>query len=168
MIKLLCPHLQVHSLSEIDPDKLQKIGIKGIIFDLDNTIIPWNSLNMQPEIIGWLKNLQAAGYKICLLSNNMGQRVCDIAAIFKIPFVSRAYKPAKTGFRRALAAMGLTEKEVAVVGDQLFTDILGGNRLGLFTIWVSPLSTKEFFGTKITRKLEKVTVHVLRAKGLLK
>ncbi len=168
MIRLLCPCLQVNSLSEIEADKLQEIGIKGIIFDLDNTIIPWNSLTIQPEIITWLKDLQSKGFCICLVSNNLGQRVGDIAAILNIPFVSRAYKPAKTGFRQAVAALGLTKSEVAVVGDQLFTDILGGNRLGLFTIWVQPLSSQEFFGTKLTRKLENITVRLLRAKGLLK
>lgn len=168
MFRLLCPRWQVNSLFEIELDKLHEIGIKGVIFDLDNTIIPWNAHTMPTKIISRLRTFQAEGFRICLLSNNMGQRVSDIAAIFSVPFVSPAYKPSKTGFRRAVAALGLTEREVAVVGDQLFTDILGGNRLGLFTIWVSPLSSDEFIGTKITRKLEKITARILRVKGLIK
>ena len=164
----MCPRVKVNSLYEIKLDKLRKLEIKGIIFDLDNTIIPWDSPHMQPEIIVWINHLQANGFKICLVSNNMGQRVGDIAGLLCIPYISRAYKPAKTGFRRAVKAMGLAENEVAVVGDQLFTDILGGNRLGLFTIWVTPLSSNEFIGTKITRKLEKIAVQILQAKGLLK
>jgi len=144
------------------------MGINGIIFDLDNTIIPWDSPTMSPEIIQWLHALLAQGFKICLVSNNMGKRVQTIAGMFGIPFVSRAYKPAKTGFRQAIAAMELTDRQVAVVGDQLFTDVLGGNRLGLYTIWVAPLSSTEFVGTKITRRLEKLAVRMLRAKGLMK
>ena len=168
LYKLLCPQIIVKTLYDIDINTLEEQGIRGIIFDLDNTIIPWDSPNMSPGIIQWLNNLLARGFKICLVSNNMGKRVQTIAGIFDIPFVSRAYKPAKTGFRQAIAVMELTDNQVAVVGDQLFTDILGGNRLGLYTIWVAPISGKEFIGTKITRRLEKLAVRILRAKGLMK
>lgn len=168
MYELFCPKIIVTSLFDIDMNTLQVRGIKGIIFDLDNTIIPWDSPNMSSEIVDWLNNVLAQGFKICLVSNNMDKRVKTIADIFGIPFISRAYKPAKSGFRQAITAMHLTESQVAVVGDQLFTDVLGGNRLGLCTIWVTPLSTKEFVGTKITRCLERLTVRMLRKKGLMK
>lgn len=168
MYNLLCPNITINSLHDIKPNALQHMGIRGIIFDLDNTIIPWDSEQMSPEIIQWLHTLLAQGFKLCLVSNNMGKRVQTIAGILGIPFIARAYKPAKTGFRQAIATMELTESQVAVVGDQLFTDILGGNRLGLYTIWVTPLSAKEFVGTKITRRLEKLAVRMLRAKGLMK
>ena len=168
MYHLLCPKKNVETLYDIEINELQQQGIKGIIFDLDNTIIPWDSPEMSPDIIQWLRALLGQGIKLCLVSNNMGLRVKNIAAIFDIPFIARAYKPAKTGFRQAIAAMELTGGQVAVVGDQLFTDVLGGNRLGLYTIWVRPLSAKEFMGTKITRRLEKLAVRILRAKGLMK
>lgn len=168
MYNLLCPQVVVKSLYEIEWAMLQERGIKGIIFDLDNTIIPWDSQHLSPEITQWLQVLLTQGFKLCLVSNNMGKRVQTIAEIFDIPFVARAYKPSKSGFRQAIAAMELTDRQVAVVGDQLFTDVLGGNRLGLYTIWVTPLSAKEFIGTKITRRLEKLTVRILRAKGLIK
>jgi HAD superfamily phosphatase (TIGR01668 family) len=168
LYSLLCPNLILDSLLDLEHSKLREIGIKGIIFDLDNTIIPWDSQHMSIEMIEWLKSLIAKGFKICLLSNNMDKRVKNIAEIFGIPFVSRAYKPAKSGFRNAVAVMDLSANQVAVVGDQLFTDILGGNRAGLVTIWVKPLSAQEFIGTKITRSLEKLAVQILRAKGLLR
>lgn len=147
---------------------LKENNIHGLIFDLDNTIIPWDSPIVNPEIEEWLKSLINHGFKICLVSNNMELRVRTVASRFNIPFVSRAYKPAKSGFRQAADIMSLSHSEVAVIGDQLFTDILGGNRLGMFTIWVKPLSTREFLGTKITRQLEKAAVRILKAKGLLK
>lgn len=168
MYDLLCPNLIIKSLYDIEAHTLKQQGIKGIIFDLDNTIIPWDSPTMSPEIIDWLQELLAQGFKLCLVSNNMGKRVRNIGGTLGIPFVSRAYKPAKSGFRQAMATMELTDRQVAVVGDQLFTDILGGNRLGLYTIWVTPLSAKEFIGTRITRRLEKLAVGMLRAKGLMK
>lgn len=168
MYSLLCPNLVIKSLQEINICNIKESGIGGFIFDLDNTIIPWDSPTMHPDNVEWIHTLIRNGFKVCLLSNNISSRVSSIATEFNIPFVSRAYKPAKTGFRRAASLMQLKPAEVAVVGDQLFTDILGGNRLGMYTIWVSPLSSHEFIGTKLTRQLEKITVRILRAKGLLK
>jgi len=165
---LLCPNRMVNSLYDIEVYALQHLGIRGIIFDLDNTIVPWDQQEMSPEIIQWLQALVCQGFQLCLVSNNMGNRVEGIAALLGIPFVSKAYKPTNAGFLQAIKRMELNRKEVAVVGDQLFTDILGGNRLGLYTIWVKPLSKQEFIGTKITRQLEKLTLRVLRRKGLLK
>lgn len=165
---LVCPSLIVKSLYDINTGELRELGIRGFIFDLDNTIIPWDSETMQPEVITWMEDLLEIGFKLCLVSNNWNKRVRRIAEDLGIPFVSRAYKPAKTGFRQAAGLMNLPPKEVAVVGDQLFTDILGGNRNGMYTIMVAPLSSQEFIGTKITRKIEKITIHMLRAKGLIK
>lgn len=158
----------VNSLYDIDPQKLKKRGIRGIVFDLDNTIIPWDQPTMSPEIIQWLQELLAQDFKLCLVSNNMGKRVKKIAEIINIPFVARAYKPAKSGFRQAGITMKLPAHQIAVVGDQLFTDVLGGNRVGFHTIWVTPLTTTEFIGTKITRRLEKIAVYILRNKGFIK
>ena len=168
MYKLLCPDRTALCLQDIDLAEMKRLGIGGIIFDLDNTLIPWDSAQILPEVMTWLQGLLADGLKVGLVSNNRHRRVREIAGRFAIPYVSRAYKPAKTGFRQVAAAMGLPPEAVAVVGDQLFTDVLGGNRLGMFTVWVKPLSAREFIGTKVTRQLEKITVRILRAKGLLK
>lgn len=168
MYSLVCPRLIVKSLYDIDIDQLRKLGVRGFIFDLDNTIIPWDSETIQPDVISWLQGLLKSGFKLCLVSNNWNKRVQKIANDLGIPFVSRAYKPAKTGFRRAADLMNLPPQAVAVIGDQLFTDILGGNRNGMYTIMVAPLTSREFIGTKITRKIEKITISMLKAKGLIK
>jgi uncharacterized protein len=168
LYELLCPNLRVFCLQDIDLQELKRLGIRGIIFDLDNTIIPWDSEGMTAEVVVWLESLLADGLKVGLVSNNRRRRVREIASLFAIPYASRAYKPAKTGFRQVAAAMGLPATALAVVGDQLFTDMLGGNRLGMFTIWVTPLSAREFVGTKVTRQFEKIAVRILQAKGLLK
>lgn len=167
MLKLLAPCLVVNTLYDINLEELKKRGICGIVFDLDNTLIPWNSSEICPEVLGWLTDLVNQGFKLCLVSNNGNRRVRQIAAQCKAPFVARALKPSRTGFRQAAAVMELSPASIAVVGDQLFTDILGGNRLGMFTIWVKPLTAQEFIGTKITRQLEKLAVRVLKAAGRL-
>lgn len=135
--------------------------------DLDNTITPWNSNTITPELAAWVKGARGLGFALCLLSNNGPRRVAAVAHPLGIPAVARAGKPLKHGFRQALARLGLTAPETAVVGDQLFTDILGGNRLGLYTIWVEPVSRREFIGTRFTRVLEALTVKVLTARGVL-
>jgi uncharacterized protein len=168
LYRLFCPNLMVESLHDINFDELQEAGARGIIFDLDNTIIPWDSTDMCPAISQLLREVLAKGLKISIVSNNWHSRVKEIALQLDLPFVSRAYKPAKTGFRRALAAMELEPGEAVVIGDQLFTDVLGGNRLGLKTIWVKPLTSREFIGTRIHRRFEKLAVRILKAKGLLK
>ncbi len=168
MYKLLCPDLVAVSLLSILSEDFARQNVKGIILDLDNTIIPWDSKEMPQEIVHWLQERLNDGFQICLLSNNTKRRVKEIADTLEIPFVYRAFKPAKTGFRKAVEIMNLPPNEVAVIGDQLFTDILGGNRMGLFTIWVSPLANQEFVGTKITRQFERFVIYLLRRKGLLK
>lgn len=168
MYDIFCPKLIVNTLYDIEIAELQARGIAGIIFDLDNTIVPWGTYDLCPEVVDWLEELRQNGFQICLLSNNTSKRVEEIAVQLEIPFVSKAFKPFKNGFRQAAAAMQLHGREVAVIGDQLFTDVLGGNRLGMFTIWVKPLSTKEFVGTRITRQLEKIMIRILKAKGRIK
>ena len=167
MLKLLAPCLVVNTLYDINLEKLKKQGIRGIVFDLDNTIIPWNSSEICPEVLGWLTDLINRDFKLCLVSNNGNRRVRQIAAQCEVPFVARALKPSRTGFRQAARVMELSPASIAVVGDQLFTDILGGNRLGMFTIWVKPLAAQEFIGTKFTRQLEKLAVRLLKSAGRL-
>lgn len=168
MLHLVCPNLILKSVEYIDGTMLAQKGISGIIIDLDNTIVPWGSPFVHPKVYDWIGNLRKNGVKICLLSNSTSGRAREISGKLGIEFVSPAYKPSRSGFRRAVEALGLEPEEIAVVGDQLYTDILGGNRAGLFTIWVKPLSKHEFFGTKITRQLEKLTVWVLKSRGLIK
>lgn len=166
MYRLLCPRLYVPSVWALDLAALRQQGIKGLILDLDNTITPWNSNTITPELAAWVKNTKSHGFALCLLSNNNFPRVQAVAHPLGIPAVARAGKPLKRGFRNALACLGLTAVETAVVGDQLFTDILGGNRLGLYTIWVDPVSRREFIGTKFTRFLERLAIKILATKGL--
>jgi len=163
MTILLRPQLYVGSLLDIPLDKLRDRKISAFIVDLDNTITEWNSRELRTEIINWFSFIKNQGFKACILSNNNEQRIQEVAVRLGIPYIHRAKKPLRRSFHRALQIMEVSAGEAAVIGDQIFTDILGGNRAGLYTILVKPLARREFMGTKISRALE---VLVLRYLGL--
>ena len=167
MIKYFTPDMVLNTVHDLDLNYLKQQGIEGIITDLDNTLVAWNDHQLNDKLKGWFLSLQKAGFKVCILSNNSLSRVEDFASQVGVPAVSKAVKPRRAGFRRALEHLKLQPKQTVVLGDQLFTDILGGNRTGLFTILVTPLSQKEFFGTRIVRQIERILLKKLKEKGLL-
>ncbi|MEW5921990.1 MAG: YqeG family HAD IIIA-type phosphatase [Bacillota bacterium] len=166
-MRLLCPRLYVSSVQQIDLKGLKNEGIKGIITDLDNTLVPWNEDAHYPEAVAWLQKIKDAGFAVCIVSNNHPRRAKTLAGIIDVPFIWQAVKPRRHAFRQALRLMNLKPAQVAVVGDQVFTDILGGNRLGLYAILVRPLKKQEFIGTRLVRQVEKLILFSLRRRGYL-
>jgi len=156
LFEFLKPSLHVDSLHDIDYDKLYQNGIKAILLDLDNTIVPWNTEDFSPDILNWLNRLIQKGFKLCIVSNNSKERVMSASTSLGIPAISNAVKPRTKALRKALELLDVNKHETALIGDQVFTDVLGGNRLGLYTILVAPLAKKEFIGTKINRFLERL------------
>ncbi|KUO50602.1 MAG: HAD family hydrolase [Desulfitibacter sp. BRH_c19] len=155
MFDKLKPKLYVDSIYQIDFVKLKKNGIKGIIIDLDNTITEWDNPCLSETACDWFKQMKEAGLKACIASNNSESRVVKAVERLGIPYVAKAKKPRRRAFRRAMGILKTKPQETAVVGDQIFTDVLGGNRLNLFTILVVPLNTKEFIGTRLVRIVER-------------
>lgn len=156
MRELLIPDQKLNNIFEIDADYLNSIGIKGIITDMDNTLVPWSDRAVYPRLAEWFANLKKRGFKLYIVSNNSRDRGAMLARELDIPAIWYAVKPRRRAFRKALHDMKLEPGQVAVVGDQVLTDVLGGNRLGLHTILVTPISEKEFFWTWLTRKLERL------------
>lgn len=163
MLKLFYPDIFVESIQEISLEQLNKRKIKGLILDLDNTITLWNSNKISIEVGEWFKVISAAGFKACILSNNGEKRIQRVARQLDIPYIHRAAKPNPRSFLRAVQLMGIKTEETAVIGDQIFTDVLGGNRAGLYTILVEPLDDREFIGTRISRMLEGLLIHKIRS-----
>lgn len=161
MLELLYPRYYVDSLLDIPLDRLKTQDIAAFILDLDNTITEWNSNELRIEVEEWFRRIKAEGFKACILSNNGEQRIRIVAERLGIPFIHRAAKPRRGSFRRAVEVLGVGPERTAVVGDQIFTDILGGNRTGLFTILVKPLARREFIGTKFNRTLELFVLRLL-------
>ncbi len=155
MLEVLKPDQHLNDIFELDAKYLQSLGIKGIISDMDNTIVPWNNRNLSPRLAEWFAMLKKMGFKLFIISNNSKDSGGQLAFELGIPAIFYAVKPRRKAFRKALEHMQLSSNEVAVIGDQIFTDVLGGNRLGLYTILVTPISEKEFIWTKLMRLLEK-------------
>ncbi|HIE50439.1 MAG TPA: YqeG family HAD IIIA-type phosphatase [Armatimonadetes bacterium] len=155
-MRMLLPKLYVPSLLELRFEVLEKHGIQGLILDLDNTLVVRNRYEVPEAIRKWIAEAKARGFKLCLTSNSNNRwRVQHIAEGLSIPYVAWAMKPRRWGFRTGMELMGTAPEATAVIGDQMFTDIWGGNRLGLFTVLVQPMSTNDFFATKWLRRVER-------------
>ena len=143
---------------DLDCAELAARGIRGVLLDLDNTLAAWRSMAIAPEVERWLGGLRHAGLNACIVSNAAtDRRVRPVAERLGLPWVTRALKPLRRGFVRGMRLMGTTPDTTVMVGDQLFTDIYGGNRLGLFTILVDPVSRRDAFTTRlIQRPLERL------------
>lgn len=159
VLSLLRPRLIYNSIFDIPLAELHQTGIRGLIFDLDNTLTEWDNPELSEETVEWLKEAKDVGHRMCFVSNNSDHRVREVADLVQVPFVARAGKPRRRSFRRALEIMRTSREETAVIGDQLFTDMLGGNRLGLLTILVTPISKHEFIGTRFVRLIEKIILN---------
>lgn len=166
-IKDFAPDLYVESIYQIDIEALKAKGINTIITDLDNTLVEANSPKYTPKLVKWLDDLQEQGFKVMILSNNNKIRVSEFAEALTIPYIYRAQKPISTSYKRALNMLNSKVNESVIIGDQMMTDIFGGNRIGLYTILVSPISQKEGRGTKINRKMEGLILPLLRKRGLV-
>ncbi|QUH20668.1 YqeG family HAD IIIA-type phosphatase [Alkaliphilus sp. B6464] len=159
MVNLLTPDLYVESVLKLNLEKLKQKNIKGLIIDIDNTLVSWEIKYASEKTKEWLLNLEKEGFKVCLVSNNTEDRVVTFNEELKLPAIHRASKPRVGAFKRAMEVMGTKIENTAVIGDQIFTDVLGGNRMRLFTVLVVPIEGKEFWWTTFVRKIER---HVLR------
>ncbi len=156
MFKRFYPKEYVNSVYEINFENLRKQGIVGLIFDLDNTLAPFNVEKPTKDIRDFINNLLDEGFKVCLVSNNKGKRVEIFNSEMKLPFVSKAGKPKKKGILNGINQLELNLNEVVMIGDQMFTDIWVGNRLGIYTILVKPISERDEFTVRLKRGTEKV------------
>ena len=167
MLKLFLPSEHVKSIFDITPQKLKDAGIKGIITDLDNTLVEWDRPNATPKLIEWFEEMKSHGILVTIVSNNNERRVSSFADPLQIPFIFQARKPMGRAFRKAIKQMGIKREEAVVIGDQLLTDVLGGNRNGFHTILVVPVAQSDGFFTRINRTVERRIFAFFRRKGML-
>jgi HAD superfamily phosphatase (TIGR01668 family) len=163
ILRRFCPTYRVKSVGDIVPDDLMAAGIKGILLDLDNTLLPWKGIELPLETTAWIERCREVGLKLCLVSNTRNlARLKTISSRLDVQVVPPGrMKPAKEGFRRALDALELSAAEVVMVGDQMFTDVWGGNRMGICTIMVDRVHSREFIGTKVSRLLERFVLRLI-------
>lgn len=152
---LLKPLIVKKTVTDIDVKLLSEYKIKALLLDLDNTLSTHNSMQPADGVPEWVKKMTDSGIKLIIVSNNSGDRVKPFADMLGLDFVAWGAKPLTIGFNRARKCFGLDYSDIAVVGDQLFTDMLGANIVGIKTIYVFPIQAEKGFLFKIKRLAEK-------------
>ena len=150
----LYPNVYFDKIEKITIEFIQKNHLKALILDMDNTLINYKK-EMPENIEKWAKDLKGQGTKLYILSNtNKKTKVKNIAEKLDIPYRSFAKKPLKSGFKKAKNELKEKEENIAVVGDQIFTDVIGGKRCNMYTILVEPIKEKDFWYTAWKRPIE--------------
>ena len=135
---------------------MRKQGIEGLLIDIDNTLVAWDADDPHVDVRNWVKKAQNMGFQVVLVTNNKLARLESMKTLLFITHgYSRAQKPSTRILKKAMRIMDLNRNQTAIIGDQIFTDVLGGNRLGLFTVLVTPVKSKEFWWTTGVRHFEK-------------
>ncbi|MFB5662138.1 YqeG family HAD IIIA-type phosphatase [Alteribacillus sp. HJP-4] len=167
MLKQFIPNEYLPSVFELDIEKLHENNIKGIITDLDNTLVEWDRPEATPELLDWMHFVREQGFQVTIVSNNSKTRVRHFSEPTGIQFIHSAKKPMGNAFRKACKKMNLKKNEVVVIGDQVLTDVFGGNRAGFYTVLVVPVAQSDGVITKINRKVERRVLKRLKDRGLI-
>lgn len=162
---LLAPARRVRAITDIDVLGLKAQGVRCVLFDRDNTVVPRDTGRAPAEVVAWLDEARGHGISLCMVSNNFHTREVEAsAAELGCKVVHHAMKPAPFAVRRALALMGEVPERAVLVGDQVFTDVIAGNLAGVRTILVDPQSTSDLWYTHVFRLFERA-IGARRASG---
>lgn len=155
--QLLTPCLHIKSIYDLPIKWLEERSITSIITDLDNTLVPWRDYTVVQELADWFDSLHKRGYKTLILTNaRPAPTILELSRKLNTELVVGARKPVTRFFRKAMELLGSTPGETCVIGDQIFTDVLGGNLVGCHTVLVERIGPREFVGTKVMRLFEKL------------
>lgn len=152
------PDRYVASTYVIDFEKLYEEGYRGLIFDIDNTLVP-HGAPADARAIALFDRLKKIGFKCCLISNNQEPRVKMFNEPIQVDYVHNAHKPSTKNYRKAMEIMGTDETNSVFIGDQLFTDVWGAKRTGISNILVKPIHPKEEIQIVLKRYLEKIVLY---------
>jgi HAD superfamily phosphatase (TIGR01668 family) len=150
------PDLEAATLADVPLDDLWRRNFRGLIIDLDNTVCGYHESALAPGVRDWVLAAKARGFALVLVSNNFRERVAAVGAQLDVPSVPNALKPLPQGFLLALRRLGTRRSQTVVIGDQLFTDVLGAKLLGLHAVLTQPLVPKDFPLTRVLRLMERV------------
>lgn len=151
---LFKPTMWIKSVLNIDKELLEQNGIEGLILDLDNTLSMHGNPAAENGVFEWLDEMRSLGIKMCVVSNNTKKRVTPLAAKLGLDFFANGCKPLSIGISKAVKKMDLPKEKIAVVGDQIFTDVMGGNFKRMKTILVEPFHLEKNWTFKLKRKVE--------------
>ncbi len=156
MGKGLKPDFFLDSLFSVRPEDLALLGIRGLLLDIDNTLVPNHIPDADEQVLSFISGMQAAGIRIAILSNASAHRISLFNRPLGLPAVDGAFKPFRSGYQKGLGLLGLTAGEVLMAGDQLFTDVLGANASGIRSLLVSPMHRMEPWYVRLKRSLERL------------
>ena len=154
--EIFYPKKHINNVLEITDSFLKENKIKAVLLDIDNTLIDYDN-NVLKGLENWIENLKKQNIKFCILSNtNKKEKAEKISKLLDIPYVFFATKPFKRGFKKAKKILNIEDNtSIAVVGDQILTDVFGANKCKMYSILVSPIKSKDIFVTRINRIIEK-------------
>ncbi|MFN8482196.1 MAG: YqeG family HAD IIIA-type phosphatase [Anaerolineae bacterium] len=158
MLTIFTPDLIIPSVCDIPLPELAGRGIRGLLFDLDNTLLAHRGDEFEERVTEWLKRAADDGFRLYIISNGPPSRTLRLAEKVGLPAVYHSGKPGVRGLRQALAALALEPKQAAMVGDQIFTDVWAGSRLGLYTVLVTPINADEPWNVRVKRPLERLVL----------
>ena len=154
-MKFFQPTALRERVTDISPDLLQSLGVKALLLDVDNTLATYTSNTPSQGSLEWVRAMEDAGFRMMIISNNFKERVSSFGAMFGLDTLSFAIKPLPVGYLRAARRLGVRCRECAVIGDQIFTDIIGANLCRMKSILLSPIEPEEGFTFKARRFLER-------------
>ena len=162
---LLKPKIKLSRVTDISIDILNKYGLKALILDVDNTLSTHHGQVLTDGLTEWLGVMKDAGIKLTVLSNSKEKRVKSFAEKIGLDYIALCLKPLPFGYLRAKKSLNVNRNEVAIVGDQIFTDVLGGNAVGVKTILLDPIKLETSKSFKFKRKLERLVYKIYKIKN---
>lgn len=157
MLQGFYPDKYVNSTYEIDFEAFYQEGYRGIIFDIDNTLVP-HGMPADERAIALFARLKQTGYHVIMISNNKEPRVKMFCDAVDAPYIFKAGKPNPKNYKKACERMGTDETDTLFVGDQIFTDVWGANKAGIYSVLVKPIHPKEEIQIVLKRYLEKIVL----------
>ena len=155
------PKLILNHLTDITPQMLGEYGLHALLMDFDNTIVPYTTNEPTPEMQAWIAMMRQSDVFLCVVSNSRKPRVVEFCRKYGLPCVTHARKPFSKGIRQAVTQYHLRREETALVGDQIYTDVLGGNAAGVFSILITPIHLHNIW-LKLRNVLEKPFIWAAR------
>ncbi len=167
MLRFIAPNLRVENVCELTLPRLGQLGLDALLLDVDCTLKRYRDVRVTPEVAAWIEELRGGGIGLCLVSNGMPQRIRQFAERLDLPFVAKAFKPLPFRCRAAVRKMNFPPQRTAMVGDQLFADVLAGRLAGLKSILVRPIHPEEEpWFTRLKRPPERLMLKCMNVRQL--
>lgn len=163
VLRRFSPSASIERVEDVDLGALKASGKRLVLLDVDNTLLPWRGTDVPASVLAWLEAGRAMGLEFCILSNTRHpDRLKDLGDKMAVPFIRAKFKPSRQMYFMALEKYAATPEETVMVGDQLLTDVFGANRSGIDAIWIKPVATREFVGTRlVSRNIERIIGRLL-------